>query len=118
MGDEFLVVEYVDFIVGYFKLGWKGEIFYVRLVDYFELGCDVLRDEIDDGFFEKMRSLFEGFFLGGLVDFFGLFVVWWKWVEMDGEKVGKYKDVWGFRLYVEYGYIFWRFNVEIELWDK
>lgn len=37
---------------------------------------------------------------------------------MDGERLGKYKDVRGFRLHAEKGCTFWRFNIEVELRDK
>jgi len=36
----------------------------------------------------------------------------------SGEKVGKYKEIRGFRLHAEHGVTFWKFNLEIELREK
>ncbi|KAK4241832.1 hypothetical protein C8A03DRAFT_11951 [Achaetomium macrosporum] len=117
-GDEPLAPEYVDPIAGHPKLGRKGETLYVRPVDHLQEGKDISRDETDDGLFEKSKSPPEVPLPEGMVDPPGSFAARRKRAEMDGEKVGKYKDIRGFRLHAERGYTFWRFNIEVELREK
>lgn len=110
--------EHVDPIAGHPKLGRKGETLYVRPVDHLEEGKDLSRDETDNGLFEKTRSPPDMPLPEGTTDAPGSFHARRKRAEVDGEKVGKYKDVRGFRLHAERGYTFWRFNIEVELRDK
>ncbi|KAB5578559.1 hypothetical protein GE09DRAFT_1261717 [Coniochaeta sp. 2T2.1] len=110
--------EYIDPIAGHPKLGRKGETLYVRPVDHLEEGKDLSRDESDNGLFEKTRSPPDFPLKEGDTDLPGSFHARRKRAEVDGEKVGKYKDVRGFRLHAERGYTFWRFNIEVELRDK
>lgn len=116
-GDEPLAAEYVDPIAGHPKLGRKGETLYVRPVDHLDEGRDLSRDETDNGLFEKSRSAPESL-PAGVTDPPGSFNARKKRARIDGEKVGKYKDVRGFRLHAERGYTFWRFNIEVELREK
>lgn len=116
-GDEPLAAEYVDPIAGHPKVGRKGETLYVRPVDHLEEGKDLSRDETDNGLFEKSRSAPDSL-PAGVTDPPGSFNARKKRAKVDGEKVGKYKDVRGFRLHAERGYTFWRFNIEVELREK
>jgi hypothetical protein len=117
-GDEPLAPEFVDPIAGHPKLGRKGETLYVRPVDHLEEGRDLSRDETDDGLFEKTRSPPDVPLAKGVTDPPGSFAARRKRAEADGEKLGKYRDVRGFRLHRERGYTFWRFNIEVELRDR
>ncbi|KAL2017401.1 hypothetical protein VTK56DRAFT_2244 [Thermocarpiscus australiensis] len=114
-GDEPLAPEYVDPIAGHPKLGRKGETLYVRPVDHLQESKDLSRDETDDGLFEKTKSPPEVPLPEGEVDPPWSFAARRKRAEIDGEKVGKYRDIRGFRLHAERGYTFWRFNIEVEL---
>ncbi|KAJ9152088.1 Transcription factor [Pleurostoma richardsiae] len=115
--DE-LPPEYVDPIAGHPKLGRKGETLYVRPVEQLEEARDLSRDETDDGLFEKTKTPPDVPPKDGSPDPPGSFAYRRKRVAVDGEKVGKYKDVRGYRLHVERGYTFWRFSIEVELRDK
>ncbi|KAK3397933.1 hypothetical protein B0T20DRAFT_453974 [Sordaria brevicollis] len=108
--------EYDD-TYGHPKVGRKGETLYVRPVDHLEEGKDLSRDETDNGLFEKSRSAPDSL-PNGIIDPPGSFNARKKRAKVDGEKVGKYKDVRGFRLHAERGYTFWRFNIEVELREK
>ncbi|KAI1774711.1 hypothetical protein F4818DRAFT_448757 [Hypoxylon cercidicola] len=107
--------EYVDPIAGIPKLGRKGETLYVRPVEHLEEGRDVSRLEPDDGLFEITRSAPD---FNNAPDPPNSYTSRKRRTQVDGEKVGKYKDVRGFRLHAERGYTFWRFNIEVELRDK
>ncbi|KAI2604696.1 hypothetical protein GGR54DRAFT_450954 [Hypoxylon sp. NC1633] len=107
--------EYVDPIAGIPKLGRRGETLYVRPVEHLEEGKDVSRLEPDDGLFEITRSAPD---FNNAPDPPGSFTSRKRRTQVDGEKLGKYKDVRGFRLHAERGHTFWRFNIEVELRDK
>lgn len=110
--------EYVDPIAGYPKLGRRGETLYVRPVEDLEEAKDLSRDETENGLFEVTRSQ-PGFGLPeGSAEPSGSFTSRRKRIQIDGEKVQKYKDVRGFRLHTEQGCTFWRFNIEVELRDR
>ncbi|KAH9892951.1 hypothetical protein F4778DRAFT_784410 [Xylariomycetidae sp. FL2044] len=115
-GEQVLLPEYVDPIAGIPKLGRRGETLYVRPVEHLEEGKDVSRLEPDDGLFEITRTAPD--FDTNAPDPPGSFTSRKRRIEVDGEKVGKYKDVRGFRLHTERGHTFWRFNIEVELRDK
>ncbi|KAL1882203.1 hypothetical protein Daus18300_000689 [Diaporthe australafricana] len=110
--------EFVDPIAGHPKLGRKGETLYVRPVDHLDESKDHSLDETDRGLFEKTRSPPDVSPLDGSTDAPGSFAARRKRTPVDGEKVGKYKDVRGYRLHAERGYTFWRFSVEVELREK
>lgn len=110
--------EFVDPIAGHPKLGRKGETLYVRPVDHLDESKDHSQDETDRGLFEKTRSPPDVTPADGSTDAPGSFSARRKRTPVDGEKVGKYKDVRGYRLHAERGYTFWRFSVEVELRDK
>lgn len=110
--------EFVDPIAGHPKLGRKGETLYVRPVDHLDESKDHSQDETDRGLFEKTRSPPYVTPADGSTDAPGSFAARRKRTPVDGEKVGKYKDVRGYRLHAERGYTFWRFSVEVELRDK
>ncbi|KAI0015874.1 hypothetical protein F4780DRAFT_785873 [Xylariomycetidae sp. FL0641] len=115
-GDEALLPAYVDPIAGIPKLGRRGETLYVRPIEHLEEGKDASMLDPDEGLFEITRTA---------PDFDnsdpappGSFTSRKRRIEVDGEKVGKYKDVRGFRLHTERGHTFWRFNIEVELREK
>lgn len=110
--------EYVDPIAGHPKLGRRGETLYVRPVEHLEEAKDLSRDESDEGLFESSRSPPDDPPPNGAADFPGSYASRRKRVDVDGEKMQKYKDVRGFRLHVEQGCTFWRFNIEVELREK
>ncbi|KAI0187891.1 hypothetical protein EV127DRAFT_140056 [Xylaria flabelliformis] len=115
-GEQPLPPEYVDPIAGIPKIGRQGETLYVRLVDQLEEAKDLSVVEPDDGLFELIRTVPDDDI--GAPDLPGSFPDRKKRIEVDGEKLGKYKDVHGFRLHAEHGHTFWRFNIEVELRDK
>ncbi|EPE10087.1 hypothetical protein F503_05182 [Ophiostoma piceae UAMH 11346] len=108
--------EHVDPLVGHPKLGRNGETLYVRPVEQLQEAKDLSRDETDTGLFEKTRSTADST-KDAAADSPGSFSSRLKKAQTDGEKVGKFKDVRGFRLHVERGVTFWRFNIEVELRD-
>ena len=110
--------EYVDPIAGHPKLGRKGETLFVRPVEHLEEARDLSQIENDDGLFESIRSMPDGVAADGSNDYPGTFASRMKRVELDGEKLQKFKDVRGFRLHAERGCTFWRFNIEVELRDR
>lgn len=110
--------EYVDPIAGHPKLGRKGETRYVRPAYHLDEGKDHSKDDSDEGLFEKTRSPPDFDIPEGSTDAPGSFADRKKKSPVDGEKLGKYKDVRGYRLHAERGYTFWRFSVEVELRDK
>ncbi|KAL7791305.1 hypothetical protein V8C37DRAFT_417060 [Trichoderma ceciliae] len=110
--------EYVDPIAGHPKLGRRGETLYVRPVDHLEEGRDLSHDDSEDGLFEKSRSPPDELLPQGLNDYPGSFASRRGRVDIDGEKMQKYKDVRGFRLHAEQGCTFWRFNIEVELREQ
>ncbi|KAJ2984492.1 hypothetical protein NUW58_g6030 [Xylaria curta] len=117
VGDEQpLPPEYVDPIAGIPKIGRRGETLYVRLVDQLEEAKDLSTVEPDDGLFELTRSVPDD--EANAHDPPGSFTDRKRRIEVDGERLGKYKDVCGIRLHAEHGHTFWRFNVEVELRDK
>ncbi|KAI0158152.1 hypothetical protein GGR57DRAFT_36959 [Xylariaceae sp. FL1272] len=115
-GEEPLSPEYVDPIAGIPKLGRQGETLYVRPVEHLEEGRDLSIYEPDDGLFELIRSAPD--FNSNTAEPPGSFTSRKKRTEVDGEKLGKLKDVRGVRLHEERGHTFWRFNIEVELRDK
>ncbi|KAK9786625.1 putative PhoD-like phosphatase domain-containing protein [Seiridium cardinale] len=114
-GEQPLLPEYVDPIAGIPKLGRWGESLYVRPVEHLEEGKDLSMLDADDGLFETTRTAPD---FSDATDAPGSFASRRKRSKADGEKLGKYKDVRGFRLHCEKGCTFWRFNIEIELRDK
>ncbi|KAI1459548.1 hypothetical protein F4805DRAFT_66052 [Annulohypoxylon moriforme] len=114
-GEQVLSPEYVDPIAGIPKLGRRGETLYVRPVEHLEEGKDVSRLDPDDGLFEITRSAPD---FNNAPDPPGSFASRKRRTPVDGEKLGKYKDVRGFRLHAERGHTFWRFNIEVELREK
>ncbi|KAI1448673.1 hypothetical protein F5Y02DRAFT_277631 [Annulohypoxylon stygium] len=114
-GEQVLPPEYVDPIAGIPKLGRRGETLYVRPVEHLEEGKDVSRLDPDDGLFEITRSAPD---FNDAPDPPGSFASRKRRNPVDGEKLGKYKDVRGFRLHAERGHTFWRFNIEVELRER
>lgn len=110
--------EYVDPVAGHPKLGRKGETLYVRPAYHLEEARDLSQDGSDNGLFEKTRSPPDVDLPAGSTDAPGSFADRRKKASVDGEKLGKYKDVRGYRLHTERGYTFWRFSIEVELRDK
>ncbi|KAK8103925.1 uncharacterized protein PG998_010958 [Apiospora kogelbergensis] len=112
-GEQALLPEYVDPIAGIPKLGRKGETLYVRPVEHLEEARDMSMLDPDDGLFEITRSAPD--FDNNAPAAPGSFTERRKRIQVDGEKLGKYKDIRGFRLHTERGCTFWRFNIEVEL---
>ncbi|KAI1879904.1 hypothetical protein JX265_001525 [Neoarthrinium moseri] len=113
-GEQALLPEYVDPIAGLPKIGRRGETYYVRPVEHLEEAKDASVLEPDDGLFEVTRTATD---FDNAPDAPGSFTSRRKRIQVDGEKLGKYKDVRGFRLHAERGCTFWRFNIEVELRD-
>ncbi|KAH8682408.1 hypothetical protein BX600DRAFT_376013 [Xylariales sp. PMI_506] len=113
-GEQALQPEYVDPIAGLPKLGRRGETFYVRPVEHLEEAKDVSMLDIDEGLFEVTRSAPD---FDKAPDPPGSFASRKNRIQVDGEKLGKYREVHGFRLHAERGFTFWRFNIEVELRD-
>jgi hypothetical protein len=114
-GEQALLPEYVDPIAGLPKLGRRGETLYVRPVEHLEEARDVSAVETEFGLFEATRTAPD---FDNAPDPPGSFTSRRKRIQVDGERLGKYKDVRGFRLHTERGCTFWRFNIEVELTDK
>ncbi|KAG9258155.1 uncharacterized protein F5Z01DRAFT_615628 [Emericellopsis atlantica] len=110
--------EYVDPIAGHPKTGRRGETLFVRPVDHLEEGRDLSHIETDDGLFETSRSAPDMMPGDDSSDYPGSFASRMKRAEMDGEKLGKFAEVKGFRLHAERGCTFWRFNIEVELRER
>ncbi|TWU76347.1 hypothetical protein ED733_006166 [Metarhizium rileyi] len=110
--------EHVDPIAGHPKLGRRGETIYVRPVEHLEEALDLSRNETDEGLYEKSRSPPDVPPPNGATELPQSFAGRQKRIEIDGEKLQKYKDLRGFRLHQERGCTFWRFNIEIELREK
>lgn len=111
-------LEYVDPVAGHPKLGRKGETLYVRPAYHLDEAKDLSKDDTDNGLFEKTRSPPDVDLPAGSTDTPGSFADRRKKSPVDGEKLGKYKDIRGYRLHAERGYTFWRFSIEVELRDK
>lgn len=108
--DGNLDPQYIDPLAGLPKIGRDGSTLYVRPVEELEENKDFSSIETDDGLFGRRKSIVgqhDGTHDGGPQarhrD------------ESDGERVGKYVEVRGFKLHAEYDCTFWRFNVEVEL---
>ncbi|EXJ88417.1 hypothetical protein A1O1_05347 [Capronia coronata CBS 617.96] len=101
-GDE-LKPEYVDPIAGLSKLSRTGRASYVRPVDHLEEGKDLSQIETDEGLFESAPSPADSANNRAL--------------DTDGERVGRFQEVAGARLYADpdRDVTFWRFNLEVEL---
>ncbi|KAL5606407.1 uncharacterized protein BROUX77_003600 [Berkeleyomyces rouxiae] len=104
-----------DPIASHPKVGRRGETLYVRPVSQINSAMDLSRDETENGLYETSRTLRDG--SAGITEIPGSFHARRKQVEIDGEALGKYKEVRGCRLHAERGLTFWRFNIEVELRD-
>ena len=112
--DE-LQPEYVDPIAGLTKLSRTGRALYVRPVDHLQEGKDLSQIENDDGLFESSPSPLEPHGSSGTAP-----IPNQRNLETDGEKLGRYQEVAGARLYADpdRDVTFWRFNLEIELAEE
>lgn len=110
-GDE-LDPEYVDPIAGLSKLSRTGRALYVRPVDHLEEGKDLSQIEDDEGLYESSPSPSD---LNAPQN--GSKASNKREVGTDGERLGRYQEVRGARLYADpdRDVTFWRFNVEVEL---
>jgi hypothetical protein len=115
-----LAPEYVDPIAGLPKIGRDGRILYVRPVEQLEEEKDISTDETDNGLFESRKSTLETQGLGhdGSTDQKIPVPGRNQKSSIDGERLGKYVEVPGFRLHADQAVTFWRFNIEIELRDQ
>ncbi|KAJ9615506.1 hypothetical protein H2200_001581 [Cladophialophora chaetospira] len=106
--------EYVDPIAGLTKLSRTGRVLYVRPVDHLQEGKDLSQIENDDGLFESSPSPLEHNTPRGPAA-----VSNQRNLATDGERLGRYQEVAGARLYADpdRDVTFWRFNLEVELAD-
>ena len=111
--DE-LPQEYVDPLAGMGTIARDGRFRYVRPIDHIEPERDLSRLEDDEGLFERSPSAIV------LDDGKTIESPNKRYKGTDGERVGKYKEVQGHRIYADLlrGVTFWRFYLEIELGDK
>lgn len=110
---EDLAPEYVDPIAGLTKLSRKGRPLYVRPIDHLEEGKDLSQIENDDGLFESSPSPLD---VNGGKNATAA-TTNKRTLDTDGERLGRYREVVGARLYADpdRDVTFWRFNLEIEL---
>ncbi|KAL5044778.1 hypothetical protein BDW71DRAFT_185385 [Aspergillus fruticulosus] len=107
-----LAPEYIDPTAGLMKLGRDGRPLYVKPVDHTEEQLDLSSVENDDGIYEMSPSAIDYGFKQPIPAN--------RVHSLDGETVGIYKEISGFRLYADPGrdVTFWRFNLEVELGNK
>ncbi|KAL4933848.1 uncharacterized protein BDV17DRAFT_68729 [Aspergillus undulatus] len=107
-----LAPEYIDPTAGLMKLGRDGRPLYVKPVDHTEEQLDLSSVENDDGIYEMSPSAIDYGYKKPIPAN--------RIHSVDGETVGIYKEIPGFRLYADPGrdVTFWRFNLEIELGEK
>ncbi|KAF2754066.1 hypothetical protein EJ05DRAFT_514095 [Pseudovirgaria hyperparasitica] len=101
---------YVDPLAGQVKASRSGKTLYVRPVHTLEEQRDLSRIEDDDGLFEERQSASYH-----SVQKTSPSTNNRDSQKKDGERIGKYCEVRGFRLHNERGFTFWRFNLEVEL---
>ena len=92
------------------RVGRDGRTLYIRPVEDLLEGRDISNVESDDGLFESKPSPLDG--VGTKNAYFH------SQSHYSGEKVGKYREIRGFRLHAEHGVTFWKFNLEVELREK
>jgi hypothetical protein len=97
---------YVDPIEGQHKVSRTGKTLYVKAVDEIAEDEDLSRIEDDTGIFSQSRNISSANGSGARST---------RIHKKDGEKLGKFREIPGVRLYAERGVTFWRFNLEIEL---
>ncbi|KAI9375979.1 hypothetical protein BJX61DRAFT_24501 [Aspergillus egyptiacus] len=107
-----LAPEYIDPTAGLLKIGRDGRPLYVKPVDHTEEELDLSGVENDDGIYEMSPSAIDYGYKQPIPAN--------RLHSTDGESVGAYKDVPGYRLYADPGrdVTFWKFNIEIELGEK
>ncbi|KAL4751760.1 hypothetical protein BDW72DRAFT_212541 [Aspergillus terricola var. indicus] len=107
-----LAPEYIDPTAGLVKLGRDGRPLYVKPVDHTEEQLDLSSVENDDGIYEMSPSAIDYGFKQPIPAN--------RVHSLDGETVGIYKEIPGFRLYADpdRDVTFWRFNIEVELGKK
>jgi hypothetical protein len=108
---EQLAPEHIDPIAGLPKMSRTGRTLYVKPVDHLEEEHDVSRVENDDGLFEESPSFIDS--EGGQI----LSNSKSRLRAVDGETVGKFREIRGVRLYADpsRNVTFWRFSLEVEL---
>ncbi|KAL6246395.1 hypothetical protein RBB50_006631 [Rhinocladiella similis] len=113
VGENGLSPEYIDPVAGLTKLSRTGRALYVRPIDHLEEGKDLSQLESDDGLFESSPSPTD---LNGYHNT----PINRRSSDTDGERLGRYSEVKGARLYADpdRDVTFWRFNIEIELTEQ
>ncbi|KAH6657861.1 hypothetical protein BKA67DRAFT_533048 [Truncatella angustata] len=109
-----LFVQHIDLLPLHQRNSWVNKPCYQ--IEHLEEGKDLSMLDTDDGLFEATRTAPD--FNKNAPDRPESFASRQKRVKADGEKLGKYKDIRGFRLHAEQGCTFWRFNLEVELRDR
>ena len=108
--------EYVDPLAGQIHMSRIGKTLYVKPVEDLEEGIDLSRIEDDRGLFEESpNSVRHNTAENSGNPVQGTGYHGRRVSKRDGEKVGKFRDVKGFRLHAERGVTFWRFNLAVEL---
>lgn len=102
--------EYVDPLAGQIKSSRTGKTLYARPVHELDEEVDLSRVENDSGLFEEKKSAPYGSDHNDMTEKPST-----RLKAVDGEKLGKFKEVRGIRLHAERRVTFWRFSVEIEL---
>ncbi|KAK3624516.1 hypothetical protein LTR56_020956 [Elasticomyces elasticus] len=120
-GQE-LPPEYEDPVAGQVKLSRTGRPLYVRHVHEIDGEVDLSREENPQGLFAATRTPMLGpqsvSGPDGRQSQHITFQDKSRVKKNVAEKAGKYREVKGFRLHVERGFTFWRFNIEIELGSR
>ncbi|KIW19701.1 hypothetical protein PV08_00275 [Exophiala spinifera] len=113
VGENGLSPEYIDPVAGLIKLSRTGRALYVRPIDHLEEGKDLSQLENDDGLFESSPSPTD---LNGYHNT----PIETRSSNSDGERLGRYSEVKGARLYADpdRDVTFWRFNIEVELTEQ
>ncbi|KAF2835501.1 hypothetical protein M501DRAFT_436678 [Patellaria atrata CBS 101060] len=113
-----LAPEYIDPLAGEVKVSRTGKTLFVRPVEDLTENTDLSRIEDDSGLFEEKRSNTHSNDSAHKLQGKQNQRLRSRIRSKDGEKLGKYKEVKGIRLYAERGVTFWRFSIEVELGSK
>lgn len=115
--DTHTQTTYVDPIAGLPKVTRTGGTVYVKPIGDLQEERDLSRIENEEGLFEETRNsteqnLHSNNGAGSLGD---LPTSGHNVGDLDGEKLGKFREVKAVRLFAENGITFWRFIIEVEL---
>ncbi|KAL9055458.1 MAG: hypothetical protein Q9162_003556 [Coniocarpon cinnabarinum] len=100
-GEARHVVE--DPVAGQTKCGSRGQTLYVKHVSQLTPETDLSMEDGENGLFTSQAGSKSSTAMS---------------VQLDGEQLGRTKEVRGHKLHHERGLTFWRFNIEVELRDQ